>query len=109
MTPRRSSLAVVVAALALVTGAAVLLGSNFGRAVIIRPCDEGDCAPRPVEAFDLFTGMKGLGVAQDGNFEAAHVEEVLERGLALADASPVHLALRGATRPRSADVFPVRL
>ena len=95
MTPRRLSLAVAVAALALVAGAAVLLGSNFGRVVIIPPCGEGDCEPRPVEAFDLFTGMQGLGAAQDGNFEAANVEEVLERGLAFADAFPVHLALRG--------------
>ena len=48
--------------------------------------------PRDVSAVDLFSGHAGSGYS--GGPEAT-VEEVLEKGLLLAEASPVHLAVRG--------------
>ena len=44
---------------------------------------------------DLFSGGPGGGAASGGDVDAASVEDVLEQGLRLAGASPVHLAFRG--------------
>ena len=45
---------------------------------------------------DLFSGGPSGGAASGDNADAASVEDVLERGLRLAGASPVHLVFRGA-------------
>ena len=44
---------------------------------------------------DLFSGGPGGGAASGGDEDAASVEDVLKQGLRLAEASPVHIALRG--------------
>ena len=51
--------------------------------------------PRDVSAFDLFSGSSSDAAALTSS-GVATVEEVLEKGLRLAGASPVHLAVRGA-------------
>lgn len=62
-----------------------------------RPCaDPGACAPRNVHALDpfrtipLFTPVPA-GVSMSSP-EKSSVEDVIERGLRLAESSPVHLA-----------------
>ena len=64
------------------------------------PCAGADgavdsCEPRGVSAFNLFSGTAG-GAGYVRGPEST-VEEVLERGLELADASPVHIVVRGAS------------
>ncbi len=51
--------------------------------------------PLDVGAFDLLSGGHGGGAASGGEVEADSIEEVLEKGLRLAEASPVHIAFRG--------------
>ena len=55
---------------------------------------EASCEPRDVSAIDLFSGLSGSGALYIGG-PASTLEEVLEKGLELAEASPVHLAVRG--------------
>ena len=56
------------------------------------------CESRDVSGYDLFSAQPGGGVSHFTlKAEAPAVEEVLERGLLLAEASPVHLAFRGTT------------
>ncbi len=56
-----------------------------------------DATPRvPHLLPDLFSGGPSGGAASGGEVDAASVEDVLERGLRLAGASPVHIAIRGA-------------
>ncbi len=50
--------------------------------------------PLDIGAFDLFSGGPG-GSAADGDVDVASVEDVLEKGLRLAEVSPVHIAFRG--------------
>ena len=50
--------------------------------------------PRDVSGMDLFSSRPGSDVAYSAGPEAT-VEEVLEKGLQLAEASPVHIAVRG--------------
>ena len=62
------------------------------------PCidDEGQggsCEARDVSSFDLFGRPTGGAASTQG--EIPTVEEVLEKGLRLAGASPVHIAVRG--------------
>ena len=58
------------------------------------PDGEVSCEPRDVSAIDLFSGSSGSGdLFIEG--PAPTLEEVLEKGLELAEASPVHLAVRG--------------
>ena len=45
---------------------------------------------------DLFSGGAKGGAASGGNADVASVEDVLERGLRLAGASPAHIAFRGS-------------
>ena len=61
------------------------------------PCLNGDCTRRPMNALDLFSG--GIGGSAGVQGETASVEEVLERGLDLAEESPVHLVFRGTGQP----------
>ncbi len=70
------------------------------------PCDNVDastdlCAPREVSFFHLFGGSQGSAA---GFIEknTSSVEEILEKGLRLAGASPVHLVIRGAAVVNSA-------
>ena len=60
------------------------------------PCDGSDeqCEPRDVSTLDLFTPPSAQGAAFEP-LPAATVEDVLEMGLTLAGASPVHLVARG--------------
>ena len=63
------------------------------------PCDgvsDASCAPRDVSRFNLFSA-RSAGAAFVGDVGADSVEDVLEMGLRLAQASPVHLAVRGTT------------
>ena len=50
---------------------------------------------------DLFWGGPGGGAASGGEIDAASVEDVLEQGLKLAGASPVHIAIRGTAKAGS--------
>ena len=52
------------------------------------------------ESFDLFSGRSGSSVAYVGA-DTASVEDVLERGLRLAETSPVHIAIRGTASASS--------
>ena len=73
-------------------------GENEGQTrslEIAGPCVEGDCEPRDVSGLDLFSGSLGSNAVAFGESLSATVEEVLEKGLRLAEASPVHLAVRG--------------
>ena len=58
------------------------------------PCssDVATCQPRDVGSFDLFSRPGG---ASSSIVEASSVEDVLEQGLRLAGASPVHIVVRG--------------
>ena len=80
---------------ALLVSATALLGHGFGPGPSVPACAGGGCESRAVNAFDFFSVASGTGAAQEAEFDADSVEEVLERGLALAEASPVHLAFRG--------------
>lgn len=66
-------------------------GSGAGRS----PCTDGDCKPRNVSTLNLFSGSLGANSALAEPDPAASVEEVLEKGLRLAEVSPVHIAFRG--------------
>ena len=66
------------------------------------PCEGGQCDPRDVSTLSLFSSPLGGQSAAVVEIEAAAtVEEVLEEGLALAGASPVHLAFRGTAQEGS--------
>ena len=71
------------------------------------PCaDAGEaidpCESRDVSGYDLFSAQPGGGVSHFTlEAEAPAVEEVLEKGLLLAGASPVHLAFRGTASSES--------
>ncbi len=58
---------------------------------------DGPCSPRDVSDFRLFT----LGGMHGGGVTAPSVEDVLEKGLYLLEASPVHIALEGTAHPGS--------
>ena len=80
---------------ALLVSATALLGHGSGPGPSVPACAGGGCESRAVDAFDFFSVAPGAGAAQDAEFDADSVEEVLEKGLDLAEASPVHLAFRG--------------
>ena len=96
MTSKRHITFAIVAVSALAVLAATLLWLDFDPQQVVPPCDDGDCEARNVSAFHFITGVPNLGAAQQANTDADSVEEVLEKGLALAEASPVHLAFRGS-------------
>ena len=58
---------------------------------------DGYCSPRDVSDFRLFT----LGGMHGGGVTAPSVEDVLEKGLYLLEASPVHIAFEGTAQPDS--------
>ena len=58
------------------------------------PCTDDHCNPRDVSGIDLFSSRPGSGAAYSIG-PTATVEEVLEKGLRLAEVSPVHIAFRG--------------
>ena len=70
-------------------------------ATVADPCTETDgtssqCEPRGVSSFHLFSDPTGGGIGSVHR-QASTVEDVLEKGLELAESSPVHLAVRGTT------------
>lgn len=67
---------------------------------ITPPCaDENDaCAPRDASRFDMFHPDVGGAMFE---YTLPTTEEIIERGMHAAGASPVHLAVRGATRDGS--------
>ena len=77
---------------------AALPHSGTNNAGAVPPCAAGgNCEPRSVSAFNLFSGSPKVGAAQESDVNPATVEEILEKGLALSEMSPVHLAFRGTT------------
>ena len=72
-----------------------------GPGEISQPCLEGRCSMRDVSAFELFSGGSGVGALFGGELHVATVEDVLERGLRLAGASPTHFAIRGTAQADS--------
>ena len=56
---------------------------------------DGSCNPRDVSAIDLFSNRPGRSDIAFSVGPAATVEEVMEKGLRLAGASPVHMVVRG--------------
>ena len=60
-----------------------------------------ECTPRGVGSFDLFIGSGDGGAAAHSSSGTASVEEVMDKGLRSAGASPVHLALRGMASPEA--------
>ena len=65
------------------------------------PCEDGGCEQWDVRVFDFTSNPVGRNSASIVDIEAASVEDVLERGLALAEVSPVHLVFRGTAREDS--------
>ena len=71
----------------------------------IQPCAQtgatyASCQERDVGDVNLFdTGWGGAGY--DVDLDIPSVEEILEKGMFAAEASPVHLAIRGTVRPGS--------
>ena len=67
---------------------------------VTAPCAaDGECAQRDVSAFHLFSSEDGG--ARSPSVEIPSVEDVLEKGLRLAEASPVHIAVRGRAAANS--------
>ena len=58
------------------------------------------CEPRDASSFELFSVQEG-GALYPSHLETGSVEEVLEKGLALLGASPVHIAFRGSALENS--------
>ena len=67
---------------ALLVSATALLGHGFGPGPSVPACAGGGCDSRAVDAFDFFSVAPGAGAAQEAEFDAGSVEEVLEKGLA---------------------------
>ena len=86
----------------LLLGVGIVYSVSMGRAAESRPtelaaaapCGGGSCDVRNVSGFAPFAPLAGSGAALELP-PAGSVEEVLEEGLHLAGASPVHLAVRG--------------
>ena len=100
----RVRLVIVAGMLALLAGVVASAGEHgdtdrTGIGIGGEPCSlaedvTGLCEPRDVSLFDLFSGRPRSGVAFTSH-PAPTVEEVLDEGLLLAGASPVHIAFRG--------------
>ena len=80
-------------------------GAAQSTSVAQTPCEDGDrslkpCRPRDVSYFHLFSDPAGGGIGLIHGPEST-VEDVLEKGLELAEASPVHLAVRGTAAVKS--------
>ena len=68
----------------------------------VEACSAAPCGPRDVSAIDLFSNRPGSSEVASSVGPAATVEEVMEKGLRLAEASPVHLVVRGTAVADSA-------
>ena len=76
-------------------------GATLDQGVIAHPpCENDACEPRDVSTIGLISG-DGSIPSHDEIIGAPSVEEVLEKGLLLGEFSPVHIAIRGATRSDS--------
>ena len=84
----------VVVLLALLVSATALLGRGSGPAPVVPACTGGGCESRAVDAFDLISVVPSTGTAQDAEFEADSVEEVLEKGLAVSNAGKHRVGYR---------------
>ena len=73
---------------ALLVSATALLGHGSGPGPSVPACAGGGCESRAVDAFNFFSVAPGNGAAQDAEFEADSVEEVLENGLAMFKSPP---------------------
>ncbi len=62
--------------------------------------EASQCSERDVSTFQLFAGPSE-GAAYNATVEVASVEDVLEKGLRLSEASPVHIAIRGTAQADS--------
>ena len=101
--PMLLALGLLSAAMALACAGGSAAGSHSGAStstVVFHPCAEGGCEARDIGAVDLFSSGVGGGAAADP-VEPPSLEEVLEQGLALAEASPVQMAVRGSTEDGS--------
>ena len=78
-----------------------LLGGDSIRMLVIPPCTVGECTARDVSSFDLVTGSVAENSANFATSDLLTVEDVLEKGLDLAEASPVHVAVRGTVNDGS--------
>ena len=88
--------ALAVAALALLVGCGGAAPPGGGES-IVPPCVGAGCEPRDVSGITLFSApSNGAGY---GSRPAPSVEDVMEQGLRVAEASPVHLAVRGTAGP----------
>ena len=76
--------------------------ANGQTALNVRACSAAPCKPRDVSAIDLFSNRHGNSDVAYSVGPAATVEEVMEKGLRLAGASPVHLVVRGTAVADSA-------
>ena len=57
------------------------------------------CTPRDISRISFLTGT--VGASSYGHDEASSVEDLLEKGLFLMEASPAHIAIRGTTQQDS--------
>ena len=74
-----------------------------GQAVLnVEACSSAPCDPRDVSVIDLFSNRPGSSGMASSVGPAVMVEEVMEKGLRLAGASPVHLVVRGTAVADSA-------
>ena len=100
MNPRQTGMAIALLALALTVSVVVIMvGRDSAPAGVAAPCEGGACEPRDVSGLALFSTLSGGAAYEPEN--TAGVEDVLEKGLALAEASPVHLAFRGTAQSGS--------
>ena len=74
---------------AFLVSATALLGHGFGPGSSVPACAGGGCESRAVDAFHFFSVAPGAGAAQEAEFDADGVEEVLEKGLAMFKSPPI--------------------
>ena len=91
------------AGLSLLVSVTILLNVGSPPTMVTSPCNSASCEPRDVSMLTLSSGIPGPIGARGGDRDVATGEEILEKGLALAEASPVHLVVRatvdqGSTR-----------
>ena len=69
--------------------------ANRQSALSVEACSAVPCSPRDVSGIDISSNRLGSSGVALSIGPAGTVEEVLEKGLLLAGASPAHLAIRG--------------
>ena len=95
MILRKLPLMLGLAAILSLISTTVLVQRGIDTANPTPPCNEGLCESRPVWALDILSKPTRVGTAQESEHRNATVEEMLEKGLALAESSPVNLVVRG--------------